>query len=62
MRVQLGFADHSLVSVDGVLDAVLWRAGLERKQADDRVAASAGPIDARIRHELDSLADAEFVL
>jgi hypothetical protein len=50
------------VSVGRVFDPILRRASLEREQSDDRVTASARPVDARIGKEFDRLTYAEFVL
>jgi hypothetical protein len=50
------------VSVGGVFEPILRRASVEREQANDRIAASALPVDAGIGKEFDRLADAELML
>jgi hypothetical protein len=58
----LALSDHPLVPVCRALDPVLRRVSFKREQTDDRIAAAAQAIDARVGREFHCLPDAEFVL
>jgi hypothetical protein len=61
-RTELAFADHPLVPVYLVLDAVMRRIALAEEQANDFEAAFSRMLDAALREEFHCLADAVFVL
>jgi len=60
-RTELAFADHPLVSVHIVLDAILRTIALSEEQTDDFVAAFGRLVDAPIGKEFHCLANAVFV-
>jgi len=59
----LGFPGYPFVPVGGVFEPILRRASLiGRGQVNDRITASAPPIDAGFGGKFHGLTDAEFML
>jgi hypothetical protein len=60
-RAELVFADHPLVPVYLVFDAILRRIALPKEQANDFKTAFGGMLDAALREKFHCLADTVFV-